>query len=88
MSTAVWASGPATITEVIHCNANGGTVVYELSDGTYAFVYDTTDEFSKNLQAQMTAAWLTGKTIVSYMYGTAVSNCGVWASILTSVTMQ
>jgi len=84
------AAGPATITQVVHCSDNGGESVFTLSDGSNLLVYDSvsSDQFSKNLLALMTAAWIAGRTVISYAVGTPGSNCGIWAANLTSVTFQ
>jgi hypothetical protein len=82
------ASGPVTITQIVHCSDYGGLQVYQLSDGNNVLIYDGTDQYSKNMQALMTAAWLSGKTIQSYSVGSAGSNCGLWAANITSVTIQ
>jgi hypothetical protein len=86
--TVAHANGPVTITQTVHCSDYGGLQVYQLSDGNNVLVYDGTDQFSKNLQALMTATWLTGRTILSYSVGSSGSNCGLTASVLTSVTIQ
>ena len=84
------ATGPATITQVVHCSDNGGESVFMLSDGGNLLVYDSvsTDQYSKNLLALMTAAWISGRTVLSDTVGAPGSNCGIWAANLTSVTFQ
>jgi len=68
------AAGPVTIANMIHCSDYGGVAAYALRDGTNAFLYDTTDQYSKNMQATMLATWVSGKTIHSYQ---VTSTCGV-----------
>jgi hypothetical protein len=87
------ATGPVTILQIVHCTDNNGTEIFQLSDGTNVLAYDGvsyggSDDYSKSLQALMLTTWATGKTIESYQVGTFGSNCGLWAGILTSVTVQ
>ena len=84
-----YAAGPVTITQVVHCSDNSGTIFFQLSDGNSVFLYDSTstDQFSKNMQAMMLVIWTTGATIQSYAVTTnAGSACGVYGLQLSSVT--
>jgi hypothetical protein len=86
LSTSVAAGGLVTISSMNHHSDNGGEVVYALGDGAYVFLYDTTDQFAKNMQATMLATWIAEKMILSYQVGASPdSNCSLWSSQLTSV---
>lgn len=83
------AGGPVTISQVVHCSDDNGIVLFELSDGTNVFVYDTTNPFNTTMDALMLAAWSSNTTIESYTTtGSGGSACGLWGYSLTSVALQ
>ena len=84
-----YATGPVTIVQMVHCSDYGGTVYFQLSDGMNVFIYDGTDQFSKNLQALMVAVWVSGKNIQAHaITSNSGSGCGLYGGQLASVAVN